>query len=242
MHPTPTPPLAPLRERDLLATLALLPADVAGVLRDLGPRAVLAGGMVRSVVSGAPVHDIDIFVQATADEARRIAHALAASAPVAETSIAFTVERPTPVQIIFGRPFHDVPDLLAGFDFTVCKAGIWWTPTRSWRSAAPQAFYDDLASLRLTYSGPPRDGIPWFNTLERVVKLARRGYTIDLPTLMRIARDVVEMEDEVRAGRGTLHGGSHYGEAWAPDDEDPAHDEFDPAHHPYRDGDARWAA
>ena len=234
-------PTAPLRERHLRAVLDLIPVAVVSTLRELGPRAVLAGGMIRSVVSGAPIRDIDIFVQATVAEARRIADALADGAPVTETSIALTVELPTPVQIIFGRPFYDVADLLDGFDFTVCKAGIWWTPTRSWSSAAHQDFYDDLAALRLSYSGPPRDGIPWFNTLERVVKLAQRGYTIDIETLMRIARDLVHMEDEVRAGRGTLYGGNHYGDEWGPD-EDRACDEFDASHHPYPDGDARWAA
>ena len=116
--------LSELHVDDLRMAVAKLPDPVAEWLRQVGPNAFVAGGHIRSCVTGDRLGDVDIFVRDSGVmagffdqvEGQPFVTDFAKSLPVGGRI----------VQVICWRYFDTPADLLAHFDFTVCQAALWW--------------------------------------------------------------------------------------------------------------------
>lgn len=101
----------------------------------------------------------------------------------------------------FGQTFNTPAELVEGFDFTVCQAGVWWDGDQMRSTAAP-SFYKDLEQKKLVYATLGRDDDRG-SALLRVLKFYQRGYRITLPSLSRVLAQLV---NEPKSSIGSLRG------------------------------------
>jgi hypothetical protein len=179
-----------LIHEDLHLVLSRLPKDVASLLRDT-PSLMLAGGFIRSTITGEPVSDIDLFgpskemLQSTA-----MAFALARKGRFHETQNAFTVLTAGrhAVQFIHRWTYTEPAAVLPDFDFSIAQAVVWWLPgdiKGEWCSAIADSYYADLASKRLRYLAPKRAEDAG-GSLLRARKFIKRGYHIEAHSLAKV--------------------------------------------------------
>lgn len=179
-----------LNLQDVGRVVERLPKDVAGAMQR-EPRLWLAGGFIRAVIANEPVRDIDLFVS---DEVLggKLTGQLAKGGHRECEALAFndkehriykltsTAEPAAEVQVCVGWHAESPAHLIAEFDFTVCKAAIWWE-AGMWRSASSLAFYEHLRARQLVIDNP--ESVP---SLMRMVRYCRRGYDVDEVTVRMI--------------------------------------------------------
>jgi hypothetical protein len=166
-----------LREIDRRLVLSRIPSELRDIVR--ARSLYIAGGVVRSVIANEAVKDIDIFGPdvATQEQAARD-YAKAIGGLVVTTGRALTVVAPNRIPVQFVQVFcaSQAGVVMARFDFTICRAVIWWPdPTSTVASSLIEdTFYEDLAGRRLVYTEPtdPEPGA----TVLRVLKFVARGY------------------------------------------------------------------
>jgi hypothetical protein len=144
--------------------------------------ACVGGGFVRDIVSGKEPKDIDVFCN-TDSTVHGIQDFLEWEIDGARTkenknsvTIDSFIETITPIQIVNRWYVWPPEELVKTFDWGICQAAVYWDG-RQWQGVCTQAFIDDLANAAATYMSPNRDEDPGASVL-RMVKLARKGYTI----------------------------------------------------------------
>lgn len=163
--------------------------DIAWCVRRLPPvvvqlaqwhAAIVAGGFLRSVISGEEVNDVDIFASST-DAAAAMEHALCKFTGLAAirtpNALTFPGTIPT-VQIITRWLFPTLEECIESFDFTIARAGM-QIVNGAWTSYCDDDFYPDLAAKRLRYSAPYRREDEAGSVL-RLLKFYRKGYRAPL--------------------------------------------------------------
>jgi hypothetical protein len=164
---------------------------------EYGPRLVLAGGYLRSTISGEKPNDFDLFTQ-TPDDAKLFASALAKEAKKGdprETGNALSVKLSSRhfVQYIHRWTFPTPAYLLESFDFTIACAALWFESGK-WTSLIDDEFYSDLAAKRLVYRSPARNEDAGGSML-RVLKFYQRGFRIPLDSLGAVIARMVDGVD-----------------------------------------------
>lgn len=191
-----------LNKNDLLWCVRRLPRSVVALCKAHPNDVFIAGGYIRSRVTGETVNDIDLFVK-TPESARAMALEVTgesdqqkAEKRLHTTQNAVTVKRTSPTVQFIHRWTYDAPtDLLASFDFSIASAAFWWDGER-WQSACHPDYYADLAAKRLIYLSPKRNEDAG-GSLLRVLKFYQRGYRIPLDSMGAvIARLVVGVKVE----------------------------------------------
>lgn len=177
-----------LSKYDAGRVLDLLPEEVIRVLKT--STTYLAGGCIRAVLNKEKVNDFDLFTVGP-DTAKAIVKALDPSAP--KTKSAYTVKKFNPAIQIIHRQFFDSPAaVINSFDFTICKAVIWWDEDfKDWLSVADEHFVPDVKEKVLRYC-EPRDNRA-ADSLVRAFKFTERGYGI-LPS--SLAKLVIQASEE----------------------------------------------
>lgn len=143
---------------------------------------LVAGGFIRSIITGEGVNDVDVFTSSSTD-AREIAWRLDSdTSHVVETPNAITVRSTSPVTQIIHRWTFSGPtalvDCIESFDFTIARAGIQYV-NGAWTSYCDDDFYPDLAAKRLRYRHPDRREDEAGSML-RLLKFYRKGYRAPL--------------------------------------------------------------
>jgi hypothetical protein len=171
--------MGPLHPVDLAKAIQLLPPMVVEALKMLP--IVLAGGYIRSRVTGEDPNDIDLFVPSLETASTLVATLGKENCgKIIETGNAWSFRGPAAgpmIQVIHRWTYEKPEDLLQSFDFTIAKAAIWWHLTEGWRSLAAPTFYADLAAKRLVYTSPQRNEDAG-GSLLRMLKFIKRGYHI----------------------------------------------------------------
>lgn len=188
--------LRDMAKQDLSWCLRKLPRHVFNLLQSNPNKLAVAGGFIRSCVTGEKINDVDLFLLHAGDtqeavhaEAMRIAIAVNDSQEtwqpqyrVRETKNAVTLlSKPYPVQIITRWVFQEPADVLLSFDFTISQALIYWNGSQ-WIGQTTNEFYEDIAARRLVYTSPARNEDAGGSML-RVLKFYQRGYRIPLDSL-----------------------------------------------------------
>jgi hypothetical protein len=172
----------------------------------------VGGGFLRSVVSGDPVNDVDVFVSQKelawllARELIITRMGLKPEGPgdifsqsqetliksrIHETDNALTLARgfsPT-VQIIHRWTFDSGNAAANSFDFTCCAAMFWYGKD-GFGSYCDTRFYPDVAAKRLIYRSPVRNEDAGGSML-RVLKYYQKGYRIPLDSLAAVITRLV---------------------------------------------------
>lgn len=146
-------------------------------------RVIVAGGFIRSCITGEQVNDIDVFTD-DKEHARLMALELNTriGKKMIETENAFTViGEYVPVQFIHRWTFKEPSEVVASFDFTIASAAVWISSEYDAQrhpileSICDDSFYQDLAAKRLIYRSPVRNEDAG-GSLLRLLKFYQRGY------------------------------------------------------------------
>lgn len=178
-----------LLRRDLKWVLTGLPKVVREELKT--GQVFLAGGFIRSRITGDEIKDIDLFVsdtQIAIPTANRIAEKFKAKKFMTRNAI--TIKADPVVQVITRWAYEDPKDLINDFDFTIGAAVVWFQ-NNIWHSACHETYYADLAAKRLTYMSPKREEEAGGSML-RVLKFYQRGYRIPLDSLGGVIARITE--------------------------------------------------
>jgi hypothetical protein len=182
--------MAALTNEDLLWCLKRLPMRLRELMKKRPRQLIVAGGFIRSCVSGEAVSDVDLF-SPSAEAAKTCALDMAVvpngqPRRMVETENAITVvTKPFPLQFIHKWTYDKPEDILPSFDFTIARAAFWWErddEVGRWCSLVDDRFYADLAAKRLVYCSPTRIELVG-GSLLRVLKFYQRGYRIPLDSL-----------------------------------------------------------
>lgn len=151
---------------------------------------LIAGGFIRSCVSGERINDIDVFTHSK-EAAQNFADKFCSRNRqfVSENAISFNVEGSN-VQVIYKWTFNSPEEIIAHFDFTIAQAVLWCIDKNKWNSMISDNFYQDLAAKRLVYTNPdnPEAG----GSMLRMIKFVRRGYNPTLTTIAQIIGNLAE--------------------------------------------------
>jgi hypothetical protein len=194
-----------LVREDLVWAVRRLPRFLADTLKARGPKLVIAGGYLRSVIGREDVNDVDLF-SPTKDAAKDAAHAIAnhelamftaghkwQPCSTIETDNAITVlTRPYSSQFIHRWTFEKPEDIVPTFDFTIARAALWFDG--EWKSLCDERFYSDLAAKRLVYCLPVREEEAGGSML-RILKFYQRGYRIPLDSLGAVMARLMKAVD-----------------------------------------------
>lgn len=218
--------LAELRPTDVTSCVFCLPSELRRCLSQWPNQLVVAGGFVRDVIAHDRPKDVDVFV-AGEDLAREVSEWLKSECGLDSVRTMNTITVKTkgcPTQLAWRWKFSTPSELVEGFDFTVCQAGIWWDGEQMRSTAAP-SFYKDLEAKKLVYTALGRDD-DRASALLRVLKFYQRGYKITLPSLSRV---LAHLASEPKSSVGSLRGCAANFELFllrSRSDESTAHDEL----------------
>ncbi len=202
--------MSKLTPHDLEWAVKRLPKKVTKLLQERPHRLFVAGGYIRSRITGEKVSDIDLFAPSY-EEAKTAIEDLTVDGyidehhtreelldlfkeHILETDNAFTAKGTRPmVQAIHRWTFDTPEEAIQSFDFTIAKAAIWWNGI-NWMSICHPDYYADLAGKRLVYTSPVRKEAAG-GSLLRVLKFYQKGYRIPLDSLAAVTARLVNSID-----------------------------------------------
>ena len=181
-----------LLQEDIHQCVRFLPRDLRKLIID--NKLMVAGGFIRSIISGEMVNDIDLFgpsVTTLKDVAGRLGDKWGVEPT--ETKNAITVAAPgrKTVQFITRWLFSNPDAVVQSFDFTIAQAAIFTAEPGEWDSRCSSRFYPDLAAKRLVYTSPARNEDAGGSML-RVQKFVGRGYHISPANLGLVMARIAE--------------------------------------------------
>lgn len=173
---------------DLHHCVSRLPKKFFGFIKKHGSSIIIAGGYIRSIITGERVSDIDCFAGGI-----EVSKAMALDLEpdpkkLIETENAITLrpKKSFPIQFIHRWAYKNPEECVASFDFTICQAAIWYdSEVSKWNSLCSDQFYPDLSARRLIYTWPERNEEPGGSIL-RVLKYYQRGYRIPLDSFAAV--------------------------------------------------------
>lgn len=187
-----------LNKQDLHFCVKRLPKKLKELMEKEEKTIIIAGGYIRSVITGEAISDIDVFAGD-----RKISESLTWKLvsnkwDLHKTDNAITVKSlHIPVQFIHRWVYDNPLDVLKSFDFSICQAAIWYNrEEKKWTSQCSENFYLDLAAKRLIYLSPIRNEDAG-GSLLRILKYYQRGYRIPLDSFGAVlARLLIAVRDE----------------------------------------------
>lgn len=184
--------------------LRKLPKPVLSAMRVHPYRAVVAGGFLRAISCGNnPVSDIDIFMMGK-DKAEKVKHIVdflsivhrerwvqkGATWVLTKNAVTIRVEEQD-VQMILGFDCETAQGLIDLFDLTISKAAVWMQgqgagAEQKMYGVCSASFLRDVCQRRIVFDPMPSKApaIPVTNSIPRICKFLRQGFTIDPPSLM----------------------------------------------------------
>ena len=170
-----------LNKQDLHFCVKRLPKKLKKLIEEEKTTIIIAGGYIRSVITGEKISDIDVFAgdrKTSEDLAWKLANN---KWDLYKTGNAITIKNLyIPVQFIHRWVYDNPFDVLKSFDFSICQAAIWYDKEeKKWSSSCEDSFYQDLAAKRLVYTSPERNEDAGGSVL-RILKYYQRGYRIPL--------------------------------------------------------------
>lgn len=207
--------MSELLVEDVHYAVRFLPRDLRQII--IEHKLMIAGGFLRSVVSGEKVTDIDVFgpsVEALDRAAMELAVKYGTKPTKTRNAITVVVVGRAPVQFITRWLYTEAEAVIHSFDFTVAQAILYPAKGASlivgdlssdehppisidaeakliWRGICSPRFYADLSAKRLVYTQPQRNEDAGGSML-RVVKFLRRGYSISPASLGKVMARMAE--------------------------------------------------
>lgn len=189
-----------LNNYDVQFCVKRLPKRLKKLMINHGETIIIAGGYIRSIVTGEHISDVDVFAGNKETSEKLAMELMYNKSDLHRTNNAITVKSfRIPVQFIYRWVYDNPVDVLKSFDFSICQAAIWYNKTeKKWASKCEDSFYQDLAAKRLVYLSPIRNEDAG-GSLLRVLKYYQRGYRIPLDSFGAVlARLLIAVKDKDR--------------------------------------------
>jgi len=157
--------------------MSFVPGGLQEVMKDY--HLILAGGFIRDIIAGKTPNDIDLWCM---DSDRCSMAAMLYVAKIGgdigwgDFAGTVTQEGSFPVAFIYARPYATPEALIDSFDYSVCRAAIWWNGF-FWESMVDVGFKRDIETRRLSYRDGRREEVDPDLVVQRLSKLIRKGYT-----------------------------------------------------------------
>lgn len=187
-----------LSNYDMNFCIRRLPKRLKELMINHGETIIVAGGYIRSVITGESVSDVDVFAGNKETSEKLAMELMYNKSDLHKTDNAITVKSfRIPIQFIYRWVYDNPLDVLKSFDFSICQAAIWYNKEKEkWSSQCSKSFYQDLAAKRLIYLSPMRNEDAG-GSLLRVLKYYQRGYRIPLDSFgLVLARLLSAVRDE----------------------------------------------
>lgn len=178
-----------LDPQDLKKVVFALPEKAREALRRFPEECTLAGGFIRAIVAGENTRDIDLFVK---DEktAKKVADEVDLKYEKGEQFLRCDCDG-VEVQIVWRYNYTTPVDVPNDFDYTVCKACVYFTEGDKKKNEEPgyrgichERFYRDIARKELVYicdrDEEQSTGFP------RLLKYTAYGYQIGPQSLAEV--------------------------------------------------------
>lgn len=180
-----------LTKEDLLWCVKRLPNTVKKAMKDNPAKLSVAGGYIRSCITGDKLKDIDLFVTST-EIAGKVSKVIKCdNEKTFMSKNAYTLFRngQANVQIIHKWTYERPELVITELDFSICCAVIWYESGK-WQSARCATFYQDLAAKRLRYMSPKRIE-ELGGSAVRILKYYGKGYRITLDSYAKVIARVM---------------------------------------------------
>jgi len=191
---------------DISFCIRRLPKKLKTLMMEHGEQIIIAGGFIRSVITGEPISDIDIFAGDKEASEKLAIELINNKKELYKTDNAITIRTfKIPIQFIHRWVYDNPIDVILSFDFSICQAAIWYNKDKNkWSSQCADSFYSDLAAKRLVYLSPIRNEDAG-GSLLRVLKYYQRGYRIPLDSFGAVlARLLSTVSSDTWAGEKDL--------------------------------------
>jgi len=157
--------------------MSLVPGELQEVMKEF--HLMLGGGFIKDIIAGATPNDIDLWCR-DSDRCGMAAMMYVAKigGDIGWGDFAGTVTQngSFPVAFIYNRPYPTPEALVDSFDYSVCRAAIWWNGF-FWESIIDVGFRRDVATRRLSYREGRREEVHPDLVVGRLAHLIRKGYT-----------------------------------------------------------------
>lgn len=179
----------PLVQDDLRRIVFALPEEIQTMMRKHPTQVTVAGGFIRALVANEEVHDIDVFVD-TESQAKKWADDEDLEYEEKDKHLHLEGEEGEPeIQIIWRYNYKQPVEVPAGFDYTVCKAAIWFdngdkNKKPGFTGTCHKNFYRDIARKMLVYDCD-RD-VERIESFPRLLKYITYGYSIEPHSLAEL--------------------------------------------------------
>jgi len=175
--------------------MSFVPGELQEVMKEF--HLILAGGFIRDAIAGIRPNDIDLWCNSD-DRCSMAAMSYVAriGGDIGWGDFAGTVTKPEhfPVAFIYARPYATPEALIDSFDYSVCRAAIWFNGD-FWESMVDVGFKQDVAGRRLSYRDGRREEVNRDLVVQRLYKLIRKGYT---PYWWSLEEMVIRWKEEDR--------------------------------------------
>jgi hypothetical protein len=177
-----------LNSNDKAMVYKRIPSKIRKLLKENHDKLFLAGGFIRSCVTGDDINDIDIFCNP--EVAKEIVEDINSGEEEyisIKTKNAYTIRKycKYPIQFVHRWEANNELDVINCFDFTICQAVVWFNSFGDFKSMCVDSFYEDIAGKRLEYTRPVREEEAG-GSLIRVLKYYSKGYKIPLDSLAAV--------------------------------------------------------
>lgn len=172
-----------------------VPVPIADdLLKRYGASVVVAGGFVRSIMTGGKPRDIDIWTT-TPDRQTRIdtvktfqqiglgafyESTNAINLDLTMMIVGESEARETKTQLLTRFPYNDVSEVFASFDLTICQAAIFYNRIGGYfDGVCSEWFWPDLTKRVLRYTHPEDKISSKERSLARCIKYRMRKYVAE---------------------------------------------------------------
>lgn len=183
---------------DLRKVVFALPEEIQKMMRKHPGQVVVAGGFIRALVANEDINDIDVFID-TETNCKKWADDEDLDYESREKHLYLEGEEGEPeIQIIWRYPFKQPVEIPDSFDYTVCKAAVWFSNGDKNRppgfvGTCHKNFYRDIARRMLVYE-TNRD-TERLESIPRLIKYIAYGYAIEPKSLAEVvSRTVVNLK------------------------------------------------
>jgi hypothetical protein len=149
---------------------------------------MLAGGTFERLVRNETVNDLDIYFRSAIDAYKTIKSLIDEKYVIiskTKRSLVLKNKMKTdiPINVIYMKYFNDLEDVFSYFDFECCKAGFDFSNNDFVTSTD---FWETISTKILTYT----NSLYPIGALCRLTKYVKRGYNPDYASMLRLYRDL----------------------------------------------------
>lgn len=179
-----------LEQDDIKRVMFMIPDSIVDAMKRHPGKIIIAGGIIRALVAGESIKDLDIFVPGQSEAEKwldevGLDYEIGDKYLTTEPSENFSYE----IQTVWRYPFKEPWEIPEQFDYTVVKAAIWYDPggkdkDPEFVGICHERFYRDIARRALVFCCE-RD-TERVLSIPRILRYTQYGYSMDPKSMAEV--------------------------------------------------------